>query len=316
MKNLRHLIPLLCLFTLSSPALALTNPKFESSPFSTGWTVVGAPVVTPGLVAGSTQGARFTASGQSLAQNVTWGAEWSLENYFAIRSTTARAYSLILAIGGQNGINMRYEGGAFAVYNGPTTSWITLPALNTLLASTDANGDGDLDDAGDTKNVYRIRVTGHALGTAGWYYEIALSEANGTEFTRSVANLTNYQNLSGASAFVTTLTYGTVNGSNPGFWLDEVRSHEEIVAPPTIGNFLTTAGNIGGPGLPNSAALSWSVQNADSDRRARRYDNLYTHGAAKRRGLAEHCDRHDRGGRDRITACYHRVPGRRRTAQR
>lgn len=34
--------------------------------------------------------------------------------------------------------------------------------------------------------------------------------------------------------------------------------------PPTIRQFVTDAGNIGGPGLPTNATLSWSVQNADS----------------------------------------------------
>jgi hypothetical protein len=256
---------LLILLILAARAYALTNSYFESTPFSTGWTIVGAPVVTPGFVTGSTQGTRFTASGQSLAQTTTWGAEWSVENYFAIRSTTSRAYSLILGIGGQNGINMRYgEGGNFAVFSGQGAGWIAQPGLGALLASTDANANGSLNDAGDTKNVYRIRVTGHAFGTAGWNYTIELSEANGTTFTRSVSGLTLYQNLPGSGASITSVTYGTVNGSNPGFWLDEVKSHEEIPLPPTIRSFLTDAGNIGGPGLPASAQLSWIVENGDS----------------------------------------------------
>ena len=34
--------------------------------------------------------------------------------------------------------------------------------------------------------------------------------------------------------------------------------------PPTVGSFLTTAGNIGGTGLPANTTLSWSVTNADT----------------------------------------------------
>ena len=255
-------------FALFLPrADALTNSTFEASPFSTGWTVVGAPVVTPAITPGSVQGARFSATGQSLAQNVTWGAEWQLDNYFAIRSSaSARTYSCVIGIGGQaSGINLRYgEGGGFAVFNGLTSTWVALPGLSTIVAAVDANSDGDMNDAGDVKNVYRIRITGHAFGTAGWSYDIELSEAGGTEFTRSVAGLTTYQTVSGATAFPTSITYGTVNGSNPGFWLDEVKSHQELLSAPTIRYLLTDAGNIGGPGLPASAHLSWVVENAET----------------------------------------------------
>ena len=259
-------IAVLLLALLAGRASALTNSTFEATPFSTGWTVVGAPVVTPGITPGSVQGARFTAVGQSLAQSVTWGAEWQLDNYFAIRSSAAaRTYSLIIGIGGNNGINLRYgEGGGFAVFNGQTSAWVALPALGTISASVDGNSDGDFLDAGDVKNTYRIRIIGHAFGTAGWNYEIYVSEANSTEFTRSVGGLTTYQNVTGASAFPTSITYGTVNGSNPGFWLDEVKSHDELPAPSTIRHFLTDAGNIGGAGLPSSAVLSWVVENADA----------------------------------------------------
>ena len=266
MKPFRHFL-LLLLVLLGSPcrSLALTNANFEATPFSTGWTVVGAPVVTPGFVSGSTQGARFTTTGQSLTQNVTWGAEWWVENYFAIRSTASRAYSLIIGIGGQNGINMRYgEGGNFAVFSGQGAGWIAQPGLGALVASVDANADGDLLDAGDTKNIYRIRVSGHSFGTSGWNYSIELSDANGTAFTKSVTGLTLYQNLAGSGTTPTSIAYGTVNGSNPGFWLDDVKSHQEVPDPPLIRYFLTDAGNVGGPGLPASAQLSWLVENSNS----------------------------------------------------
>ncbi len=250
---------------LSGSALALTNGNFEATPFSTGWTLVGAPAAMPGIAPGSLQGARHTATSQAMTQTVAWGAEWSLENYFAVRSTTSRQYSAIIALGGQTtGINLRYEAGAFAVFNSTLSSWISLPTLGTLLPSTDANADGDLADAGDTKNVYRIRVTGHAFGTAGWNYEIVLSEPNSTEFTRSVGNLTVWQTASGATNLPTLINYSSQNGSNPGFWFDDVKSHEDVPPPPVINSFTTTAGNIGGPGLPANAQLSWSVTGSDT----------------------------------------------------
>jgi hypothetical protein len=261
-KHLQTYIAILAiLLGLAGPAFPLTNATFEATPFSSGWTIVGAPVATPGLIAGSTQGARFSATGQSLAQNVSWGAEWQIENYFAIQSTANRAYSHIINIGAQSGINLRYDTAGFAVFNGITSAWVPQPALGTISPSIDANGDGDLNDVGDTKNVYRIRITGHSFGTAGWNYEIDVSEANSTEFTRGVANLSLYQTASGAASYVTSVIYGSVNGSNPGFWIDDVRSHEEIPASPTIRYFLTSAGNLNPPA---TAQLSWLVENADS----------------------------------------------------
>ncbi len=62
---------LLLLALLPGRAFGLTNPTFEASPFSTGWTVTGAPVATPGIAPGSVQGARFTAASQALAQTVS-----------------------------------------------------------------------------------------------------------------------------------------------------------------------------------------------------------------------------------------------------
>lgn len=246
-------------------ASALNNGNFEATPFSTGWTLVGTPAVMPGIAPASVQGARHTATGQEMKQTVTWGAEWSLENYFAVRNTASRQYSLIIALGTANtGINLRYEAGAFAVFNSTLSAWVPLPTLGTLLPSLDANADGDLADVGDTKNIYRIRVTGHAFGTASWNYEIALSEPNSTEFTRSVANVTVWQTASGATNFPTLINFSTLNGSNPGYWFDDVKSHEDVPPPPVINSFLTTAGNIGGPGLPANTQLSWNVAGADT----------------------------------------------------
>ena len=262
-SRLASLLALFLIFT--TRAFAITNGNFEAAPFSTGWTLVGTPAAMPGIAPGSVQGARLSATAQAMTQAVAWGAEWSIENYFAVRSTASRQYSLIIALGGTgSGINMRYEAGAFAVFNSTLSQWITLPTLGTLLASTDANADGDLADVGDTKNVYRIRITGHSFGTAGWNYEIVLSEANSTEFTRGVANLTVWQTASGATNFPTLINYSSQNGSNPGFWFDDVKTHEDIPPPPVIRSFTTTAGNIGGPGLPANAQLSWNVTGADT----------------------------------------------------
>ena len=239
---------------------ALTNSNFEATPFSTGWTVAGAPVVTPGLRAGSLQGARFTGAAQALSQNVVWGADWYLDCYFAIRSTTGRAFSLIIYNGANIVVNLRYEAGTFATFDG--TSWGSGLGLGTCTASVDANADGDLDDAGDTKNVYHMRITGHGFGTAAANYDVEISNANDAAFTHIAAGLARYQNVSGTTVVPTSVAFSTQFGTNPGFWIDDVFSHQE--GGPTIRSFLTDAGNIGGPGLPASATLSWLVENGDA----------------------------------------------------
>ncbi len=247
---------------LSGPVLALTNPDFEAAPFSSGWTVTGAPAAVAGIAPGSTTGARFTASGQALAQTVVWPADWHVECYFAIRSTTARAFSLILNGSGGTMLNLRYEGSGFAAFNG--SSWTALPALSAVTASVDANADGDLADAGDTKNVYRLRITGHGWGAAGANYDVQVSDANGTAFTRTAAGLTIYQTPAlPVSGRPTQVKFGTEFGSNPGWWLDDVSSHDEVppAEVPEFAWFTATPENVAA-GAP--VTLTWSVTGAET----------------------------------------------------
>ncbi len=147
----------------STAAGGLVNGGFEAAPFSTGWNVVGTPAATPGLVSGSAQAARFTGTGQALSQTVAWGADWHVDAYLAVKSSTGRQFSLIVYNGANSLVNLRYEAGAWSTYNGSV--FVAEPSLGTLLPSTDANGDGDLDDPGDVKNVYRMRLTGHGFGS-------------------------------------------------------------------------------------------------------------------------------------------------------
>ncbi len=253
-------LPIFAFALLLDHASALTNSNFEATPFSTGWTVTGAPVVTPGLRAGSAQGARFTGSAQALTQNVVWGADWYLDCFFAIRSTTGRAFSLIVYNGANIVVSLRYEAGNFSTFDG--TSWGSGLGLGTCTASVDANADGDLDDAGDTKNVYHLRITGHGWGTGAANYDVEVSDANDAAFTRVATGVTRYQNVSATTVVPTSIAFSTQFGTNPGFWLDDVFSHQE--GGPVIRSFLTDAGNIGGPGLPASATLSWLVENGDT----------------------------------------------------
>lgn len=218
----------------------LINPDFEASPFDLGWINNGA-VVTSGIAPGSSQGARFTNSGQSLKQLVDWSADWHLEFSFMIRATPNRQFSLIFETGpGNPALNLRFQNGWQAFSGG----WgVPLP-LGSVLPSIDQNNDGDCDDAGDTKNVYRMRVTGHGWGTTGARYDLSLSDANGTTLTSTVNGLTRFQS-SPTSVTPNAFKFGTEFGSNPGFWVDDLSSHESPSgASPAIEYFVATGNTL------------------------------------------------------------------------
>jgi hypothetical protein len=259
--SITKLIPGL-LAIITGNTVALTNPDFEAAPFSSGWTVTGAPVSVTGIAPDSLKGVRFTASGQAMRQTVTWPADWFVECYFATRVTTARALSVIIDAGTVNAINFRYENGSFAAFNG--ASWSTLPALGTVTASVDANADGDLADAGDTKNVYRLRITGHGWGAAGATYDVQVSDANGTAFTRSVSGLAHYQVANSAiTNRPSAVKFGTEFGSNPGWWLDDVSSQDEVPPAelPEIAWLIASPENVTA-GEP--VTLTWAATSADT----------------------------------------------------
>ena len=225
----------------------LINGDFEVSPFATGWTNAGA-VPTPGFTPGSTQGARFTGGGQSLKQSVSWNADWHLETSFMVRQTSNRQFSLIIETSaGTSALNLRYQNGWQAFSGG----WGTAFALGSALPSIDQNNDGDCDDAGDTKNVYRLRVTGHDWGTPAAAYDLALSDANGTAFTSTVTGLSRFQSPP-SSATPSGFKFGTEFGSNPGFWIDDVSSHDSSSGPPASITYFVANGN----------TLSWQTESA------------------------------------------------------
>ncbi len=239
------------------PSHALINGGFEATPFSTGWSVIGVPQPSPGLVVGSTQAARFSGGGQALTQTVAWGGEWHVDAYIAVKVATTRQFSLIIYNGASAIVNVRYEAGAWATFNG--TAFINEPSLGSMVGSVDANNDGDLNDAGDTKNVYRMRLTGRGFGSAGAMYDLQLSDANGSTFTKSVVGMTRWQTVSGATTFPNGVKFGSEFGSNPGWWLDEVTQHVE--APPPGPITLPYVEDFSAATHRFNAASDWAVVN-------------------------------------------------------
>lgn len=223
----------------SLQAAELSNGDFESAPFLTGWSVAGTVTPFGGLAPNSTRSARLASSGTArVGQNVTWGSEWYLDFYFAISNSTNRSFSLTINVGadaansGSATVNLRCQSGVFNAYS--AGSWGNDLGLGTVLPSHDANGDGDFDDAVDTRNVYRMRLTGHDWGQTAARYDLALSAANATNFAATVRNLARWHNGSGVNGPPTAFLFNTIFGSNPGFWVDDVTSG--VSAPPPVTN--------------------------------------------------------------------------------
>ncbi len=203
----------------------LTNGDFEADPFDTGWDQLGSTVFG-GLAPGSTKSAALGAV-HRIGQNLTGvSPNWQLEFSFAIKNTTNRAFSLFVnntgnaANGSAATINLRYQSGQFNTF--AAGSFGSDLGLGTVDFSNDANSDGDFDDVGDVKNVYRMRITGTGWGGTPGTYDIQLSNANATTFTRSVTGLSRYQNSSGTASVPMAFLFNSINGTNPGFWVDDV----------------------------------------------------------------------------------------------
>jgi hypothetical protein len=230
---------LLATMALSPAQDLLTNGNLEADPIASGW-ISGNTAANPatsitqfgGLAPGSTKAAALAATTGRLGQLLPGaGANWQLDFYFAVRNTTNRAFSLFVCTTRNTEsatINLRYQSGQFNTFGGGTFG--SDLGLGTVAFSTDANADGDLDDADDVKNVYRMRLTGNGWGTGNGTYDIQLSNANQTTFSRSVTGLKRYQNSSGDAAVPSTILFNSLFGPNPGFWVDDV-TFENILLP-------------------------------------------------------------------------------------
>ncbi|HEX4350190.1 MAG TPA: hypothetical protein VH251_07375 [Verrucomicrobiae bacterium] len=109
------------------------------------------------------------------------GPTWTMDCLFAIGSAytgTGTKFKVDLFhndIAGSKvsvGVN---SSGQFGIYNGGT--FTVLPELGTVAFSVDNNGNGNYTDAGDTLNVYRLRIVGN-YAAATPYVNIYTSDAN------------------------------------------------------------------------------------------------------------------------------------------
>jgi hypothetical protein len=227
---------------LVTGAQMLVNPDFEATPFDSGW-VTGTYVIRQGGFApGSANAVRLVGEGQRIGQNLVCSRDWFLEAFFAVGDTATENEVFSIYVNtisdifnaGATRFRLRYQNGQF------TTGASGLPDLGTLLPSVDANADGDLDDAGDTRNVYRLRITGRGWGAAGSTVDVELSEPNSLDLDRVAAGLS----INSAGGTPTAFAFDTLFGGNAGFWVDDARLIIGLPAPrqPRIREFSTDGG--------------------------------------------------------------------------
>lgn len=198
----------------------------------------------PGLVDGSTKAVHL-ASGSAVRN--TFGApvgNFMIEMPFAVRDTTVRAFNLNLhGTAGPNNaaLNIRYEASKWEVYS---TTWNTIIDMtaNPLSPSIDANGNLSLNDAGDTKNIYKIRLTGLGWDTATPTYQLEILDAAGGVVASSAANLAIFQGgtPTGGALYYTLSANASTNA---GFWADDVLVYNTTASPE-----VRITGFSGGPG--------------------------------------------------------------------
>lgn len=247
----------------------LYNGDFEADPLFDGWVLSENVLQFGGLAQGSTRSAILEGQGQRIGQDLPYGGtDWYLDFFFATRDAGAnRAFSLLVnqaASADNTGaatINLRYQTAQFNTF--AEGNWGTDLGLGTIQPSNDANSDGDLNDSGDSKFVYRMRITGHSWGMAAANYDVELSEANSTNLTRRVNGLTRFQSGSGVNGPPQSFVFNTAFGSNPGFWIDDVEFG--IIELPDDPNLeVTLAGELFGrlPVDSTTAERSLTIQNS------------------------------------------------------
>lgn len=179
----------------------------------------------PGILPGSATAAYLDSVGSTtttLSQNLaTPLADFDLLADFAIRQTANRAFNLLLNT--SNGqINLRYEAGIWAAFNG--TAWQTLIDMSAtpLMASVDSTFDGDFLDAGESFTAYKLHITGSGWGTPAPSYQLEIQNAAGTVIASGASAFTVFQGAP-TTAGLNSVNFTNQAGNNPGFWVDDVK---------------------------------------------------------------------------------------------
>lgn len=204
---------MLALSSMATGSVLISNGDFEANPYDELWGIGGNGAVAQhaGITAGSTQAARI-ASGAILFQNLPGqgqpgnpnAADFVIDLYFSgtVGSTGSPTRFFNMGVWNFDGafassapaINLRVStSGQVQAFNGSSNSWQNIGTLSAS-PSVDGNADSDLEDAGDTLNVHRLRITGKDFDSTTASYDVAISPANSTALGTPVTGLTIFQN--------------------------------------------------------------------------------------------------------------------------
>ena len=123
--------------------------------------------------------------------------------------------------------------GRFGIYNGGT--FTVLPELGTVTFSTDANGNGNYTDSGDTLNVYHMRIVGN-YSAATPYVDLYTSDANSLLLTHQSLGHTTWVSGAPVSGQSSPETVALYNFTAPAM-VDQIAFTKGI--PPTISTIRT-----------------------------------------------------------------------------
>ncbi|NNC87814.1 MAG: hypothetical protein HKN82_05050, partial [Akkermansiaceae bacterium] len=225
---------------ITSFAKLLPNWNFEVGGFDTtlntdtfaAWTEGTAPasaLAVPGLIAGTSTAVRLDPGTEVAALFAAPANDFEVEFVAAYEDSGGRDFNFFVRGQDASQANIRYEGGVFSAFNS-ATSWEPIITV-AVPASIDGNGDGDLEDGGDTKNLFRVRFTGTAWGTASPTYEVEILDAGGSLLATSGPGLAFFQNSAPTTAGVNQMVFSSEFGGIAGMWVDNVCASGSVVVP-------------------------------------------------------------------------------------
>jgi hypothetical protein len=219
------LLPVFSSITLfASPVGAATviTDNFDTGAASADWDVNANTTIIAGGAQGSTNAIRLNAApnnpglGEAFTAVSPGGTpDFVIDYYFRVQDSPNRQFSLLVSANpaapgvGTASINLRYQGGAWGVFDSPANTFVTVAGLPVVTADS----------------WYHMQVEGVAWGLPGASYTLRLSDAGGSAFTSTAAGLTSIQN---AATFPITahkaqsFIFNTAFGTNPGFDVDNI----------------------------------------------------------------------------------------------
>jgi hypothetical protein len=190
---------------------------------------------------GTSNALRFDAANSQTAYQ--WltppGPNWTMDFLFAMGSSftgTGTKFKVDLFHNDISGAKVSVgvdNLGRFGIYNGGT--FTVLPELGTVTFSTDANGNGNYTDSGDTLNVYHMRIVGN-YSAATPYVDLYTSDANSLLLTHQSLGHTTWVSGAPVSGQSSPETVALYNFTAPAM-VDQIAFTKGI--PPTISTIRT-----------------------------------------------------------------------------